>query len=165
MTGKITLPERPGKLWTVVVIGYLQAALNLFFGVLLFVDASDRIDHNQEVPDGTYFAALVSVLVFVVVAACGVLLIRGVSWARMPIAVVEALSILGALYTLLVVSSSGGEIDPSAFIGFAIPILMLILLFANEVTEWFTVVTQRRRAAELGESPPPQPPVSFPGIP
>lgn len=143
------VPKRPGKLWAIVVIGSLQAAVNLLFGVLLFIDVSDRLDHNQQVPDGTYLAAVVSVLVFVVIAVCGVLLVRGVAWARVPIAVVEALSILGALYTLLVVSGSGGAVGLSAMSGIALPIGMLLLLFARDVTEWLEPTGATKRAPSL----------------
>jgi hypothetical protein len=132
----------PGKVWAIVAIGGLQAVGNLVLGVLLFVEIGERIDHGQDTGGAVQFGALVSLITFFALTACVVLLARGVAGARVPIAVVEGLSILGALITVATAASTGGELGPWVITGFALPVGMLVMLFSDDVTRWLDPPTR-----------------------
>lgn len=122
--------SKPGSLITAVVLVFVQAALNGLAGVFGVVDIAERMDHNQKVTPDMYVFGYGSLAAAALLTISGVLLLRGVGAMRIVVAVLEALVIIGGLMSLI----AG---IPTAIIGLAIAVTILVLLFSWPTSNWF----------------------------
>lgn len=122
--------SRPGSLITAVVLVFVQSVLNFAGGVLGLVEVSERVEHNQEVTGAMYLFGWGSVVAAALLVLSGVLLLRGVGAARALVVVLEGLSVIGGLVTLV----SGA---PQAVVGIGMAVVVLVLLFNSQTTVWF----------------------------
>lgn len=123
--------KKPGALINAIVAIFFQAVVNTAAGIFLLYIAGDEIDHGREVPGIMYAFSVVSIVIGVVLALCGVLLLRRVERARIPVAVIEVLGILSGLIALV----SGA---PAGMVNVALGLLVLISLFKSVTTEWLS---------------------------
>lgn len=122
-------PKRPRQLWVAIITMYLQALLNGGSGILLLYLAGVEADHGRPAPELSVMG-YVSLLIGVVLVACAVLLTRGVSWARYPVIVIEALGIIGGVIAIF-----SGVL--TAVAGMVLSVLVLVNLFHSDVRLWF----------------------------
>ena len=121
--------KKPGTLINALVGIFFQAVVNTGFGVFLLYAASVDIDHGRDVPGLSYALSYLSIGIGIVLAVCGVLLLRRVEWARIPVAVLEALAIISGLITL----ASGVM---SGVVNMGLGAVVLVSLFKAPTTEW-----------------------------
>lgn len=76
-----------------------------------------------------------SILIAVVLLAGAVLLTRGVAWARIPVAVVQAIGIANGLIVIV----SGAIVG---VVGLVLCVLVLVNLFHREVGPWFSIAAR-----------------------
>lgn len=124
MTGK-----RPGALINAVVAIFLQAVFNAFAGVLLLWAAAEDVEHGREPGSLIYVLAYVSIVIAVVLAVFGVLLVRRVEWARIPVTVIEIVGIVSGLLTLV-------QGAPAGIANIALATLVLVSMFRADTTQW-----------------------------
>jgi len=108
---------------------FVQAVLNAGLGVLMLVLAAEEADHGREAEGVLYLFAYGSIVIGVVLAACGVLLMRRVEWARIPVAAIEVLGMVSGLIGLL----SGA---PAAVVNIALGAIVLVSLFKADTSAW-----------------------------
>ena len=125
--------KKPGTLINALVGIFFQAIINTGFGIFLLYAAGVDIDHGRDVPGLTYALGYLSIVIGIVLAFCGVLLLRRAEWARIPIAVIEVLGIVSGLITLV----SG---VPSGVVNVALGAVVLVSLFKSPTTEWLRSV-------------------------
>src|SRR5688572_20132674 len=118
--------KRPKQLWTAIITLYLQAALNVFAGILLVSLADDDAPEMAVLGIGSF-------VIGAVLLASAVLLTRGVWWVRWPVLVVEVFGIISGAIALF-----SGMI--SAVGGLVLSVLVLVNLFHSEVRLWFDPV-------------------------
>ncbi|MPZ83911.1 MAG: hypothetical protein GEV28_27375 [Actinophytocola sp.] len=121
--------KRPGALINAVVAIFLQAALNAFAGVLLLWAAGEDVEHGRDPGNLVYLLGYVSIVIAVVLAVCGVLLVRRVEWARIPVAVIEVVGIISGLLTL-------AQGSPAGIANIALAVLVLVSLFRADTSRW-----------------------------
>lgn len=121
--------KRPGALINAVVAIFLQAVLNAFAGVLLLWAASEDVEHGREPGGLIYVLAYVSVVIAIVLALCGVLLLRRVDWARIPVTIIEIVGIVSGLLTLI-------QGSPAGIANIALATLVLVSMFRADTTQW-----------------------------
>lgn len=121
--------KKPGTLINALVGIFFQAVVNTGFGIFLLYAASVDIDHGRDVPGLSYALSYLSIGIGIVLAICGVLLLRRVEWARVPVAVLEVLAIISGLITL----ASGVM---SGVVNMALGTVVLVSLFKAPTTEW-----------------------------
>lgn len=121
--------KRPGALINAVVAIFLQAVLNAFAGVLLLWAASTDVEHGRDPGGLIYLLAYVSIVIAVVLAACGVLLLRRVEWARIPVTVIEIIGIVSGVLAL-------AQGAPAGIANIALAALVLVSMFRADTTEW-----------------------------
>ncbi|HEY0452246.1 hypothetical protein [Actinophytocola sp.] len=121
--------KRPGALLNAVVAIFLQALLNAFAGALVLWGAAQDVGHGREVPGIVYLLGYLSFLITVVLVVSGVLLLRRVAWARVPVAVIEVIGIISGLVTL-------AQGAPAGVANLALGVLVLVSLFRAETTAW-----------------------------
>jgi hypothetical protein len=121
--------KRPGALLNAVVAIFLQALLNAFADALVLWGAAQDVGHGREVPGIVYLLGYLSFLITVVLVVSGVLLLRRVAWARVPVAVIEVIGIISGLVTL-------AQGAPAGVANLALGVLVLVSLFRAETTAW-----------------------------
>jgi hypothetical protein len=113
---------------------YGQALLNVIAGALIFYAAGLDRDHGRDVPGAMYFVGYLSLVIAVVLVACAILVTRGRAWARYPVAVIEALNLIGGLITVV---SAGDTAFGPGIANIALSVLVLVGLFSRASTLWF----------------------------
>jgi drug/metabolite transporter (DMT)-like permease len=126
------MDKRPGNLIGAVVLIFIQVVLNAFVGVLGVVDISDRQDHGQDVTAAHYLLGYGSLVVALVLGVSAVLLLRRLGAARIPIAVLEGLNVLGGLFALVMGT-------PTAVVGIVIAVIVLAMVFGRQTSDWLSV--------------------------
>ena len=121
--------KKPGALVNALAGIFFQAVLNTGLGIFLLFVAGDEVDHGREVPGIMYALSYLSVVIGVVLAVCGVLLLRRVEWARIPVAVIEVLGIVSGLVALV----SGA---PAGMVNLALGFVVLVSLFKADTSAW-----------------------------
>jgi hypothetical protein len=121
--------KKPMALVNALIGIFVQAVLNAGLGVLMLVLAAEEADHGREAEGVLYLFAYVSIVIGVVLAACGVLLMRRVEWARIPVAAIEVLGMVSGLIGLL----SGA---PAAVVNIALGAIVLVSLFKADTSAW-----------------------------
>lgn len=147
-----TLPKRPAKLTTVIVICYVQAVFTLFGAALLLYDVSERIDHNQEVGGAAYFVVFLLLALGVALLVAAIRLPRGAYWTRPLVAVVEGLNILSGVLTLLI---AGEDAVMSGILPIMLSAVVLTSLFSRDVTVWFEEMAASREVGQHAANPGP----------
>lgn len=125
--------KKPGTLINALVGIFFQAVVNTGFGFFLLYAASVDIDHGRDVPGLSYALSYLSIAIGIVLAVCGVLLLRRAEWARIPIAVIEVLGIVSGLITL----ASGVM---SGIVNVGLGAVVLVSLFKAPTTAWLRSV-------------------------
>jgi hypothetical protein len=125
--------KKPGTLINALVGIFFQAVINTGFGIFLVYAAGVDIDHGRDVPGLTYALSYLSIGIGILLAVCGVLLLRRAEWARIPIAVIEVLGIISGLITL----ASGVM---SGVVNVALGAVVLVSLFKAPTTAWLRSV-------------------------
>jgi hypothetical protein len=128
------MDKKPGNLIGAVVLIFVQAAFSLFAGVLGMLDITERMDHGQKVTPAHYLFGYGTFVVGVVLAVCAVLLLRRVGAARIPVAVLEGLNILGGLFSL----TQGA---PAAIVGIVLAVIVLVVMFSRQTSDWLSART------------------------
>ncbi len=121
--------KRPRQLWTAIVVLYVQTVFNLGGGALILVVAAEETEHNREAPE-LYLLGWVSVVIGIVLLGGAILLTQGVSWARVPVAVVEVFGVVSG-----VIAVASGMV--TNVVNIALCVLVLVNLFSYEVRAWF----------------------------
>lgn len=121
--------KKPGALVNALVGIFFQAVLNTGFGIFMLYLASEEVDHGREVPGLMYALSYLSVVIGIVLALCGIALVRRVEWARIPVAVIEVLGIVSGLIVL----ASG---TPAGMVNIALGFLVLVSMFKADTTAW-----------------------------
>jgi hypothetical protein len=121
--------KKPGTLINALVGIFFQAVINTGFGIFLLYAASVDVDHGRDVPGLSYALSYLSVVIGIVLAICGVLLLRRVEWARIPVAVIEVLGIISGVITL----ASGVM---TGVVNLALGAVVLVSLFKAPTTAW-----------------------------
>jgi fatty acid desaturase len=129
--------KRPRALWTAIIILYVQTVFNVGGGVLTLAIAAEETAHNREAP-GLYLFGWVSVVIGSVLLGGAILLTRGFSWARFPVAAVELLGVVSG-----VIAVASGII--ANVVNLALCVLVLVNVFSHEVRAWFTTDASHRR--------------------
>jgi hypothetical protein len=145
-------PKRPRQLLNAIIGMYAQTALNLFAGVLLFWAIGVEVDHGRDVPGAMHFVAYLSIGIAVVLVCCAILVTRGVSRARYPAAVIEALNIIGGL--IMVVSALAAEAATAlgpGLINIVLSAMVLVGLFSRGTSEWFDTIAEQRVLRQIRE--------------
>lgn len=75
-------------------------------------------------------------------------------------AAIQGLTVIGKVVGMATV----GEAVFADTLAIMLAVLVLVLLYSAEVTEWFWQVGGRQPSAEIEEVPPHLPPVDLPGI-
>lgn len=145
--------KRPRGLWTAIIILYVQTVFNVGGGVLVLALAAEETAHDREAPE-LYLFGWVSVVIGIVLVVGAILLTRGVSWARFPVAAVELLGVVSG-----VIAVASGII--TNVVNIALCVLVLVNLFSYEVRAWFAP-RQGRSAAGTVPWPDQNPPVDGP---
>ncbi|WP_020667580.1 hypothetical protein [Amycolatopsis nigrescens] len=138
--------KRPRQLWTAIIVLYVQTAFNAGGGALILALAAEETEHNREAPE-LYVLGWVSVVIGIVLLGGAILLTQGVSWARVPVAVVELFGVVSG-----VIAVASGVI--TNVVNIALCVLVLINLFSYEVRVWFA---PRHRQPMDGSVPWPSP--------
>jgi hypothetical protein len=125
--------KKPGTLINALVGIFFQAVINTGFGIFLLYAAGVDIDHGRDVPGLTYALGYLSIVIGIVLAVCGVLLLRRAEWARIPVAVIEVLGIISGLITL----ASGVM---TGVVNIALGAVVLVSLFKAPTTDWLRSV-------------------------
>jgi hypothetical protein len=125
--------KKPGTLINALVGIFFQAVINTGFGFFMLYAAGVDIDHGRDVPGLTYALGYLSIVIGIVLAVCGVLLLRRTEWARIPVAVIEVLGIISGLVTL----ASGVM---TGVVNIALGAVVLVSLFKEPTTEWLRSV-------------------------
>ncbi|MEU4387841.1 hypothetical protein [Promicromonospora sp. NPDC023805] len=134
--------KRPVNLTVAIVILWIQAVTNLGFGLVLLAEFGQG-------PGAGLFAAagLVSVLAAPVFVVGAVGLTGRKVWVRVPVIVVEGLTILSGLVTVVLTVLAGGA--PTAIVGTALAIVVLQGCFSKESEAWLN-------ATETSSEAPPR---------
>lgn len=139
-------PKRPWMLWVLVVVCGVQAVLNLLAGVEILNEVSSAIEHNRDVAGLVHALGVVSILGGVALAGGAMMMALGYGWARIPIAVVEVLTVLSGLYGLLFAVAREDSVVPTLLGSFGVPIAVLFLLTARKLSDWHTQLAALRRS-------------------
>jgi len=123
--------KKPGALINALVGIFFQALINAGFGIFMLVLAADEADHGREVPGIMYALAYLSVVIGIVLAVCGVLLVRRVEWARIPVAALEVIGMISGLVALV----SGA---PAGMVNIALGLVVLVSLFKADTSAWLS---------------------------
>lgn len=125
--------KKPGTLINALVGIFFQAVINTGFGIFLLYAASVDIDHGRDVPRLSYALGYISIVIGIVLAVCGVLLLRRAEWARVPVAAIEVIGIISGLITL----ASGVM---TGVVNLALGTIVLVSLFKAPTTAWLRSV-------------------------
>ncbi|WP_158842126.1 hypothetical protein [Saccharothrix deserti] len=143
--------KRPRQLWTAIIILYVQTVFNVGGGALVLALAAEETEHNREAPE-LYILGWVSVVIGIVLLGGAILLTRGISWARVPVAVVELFGVVSG-----VIAVASGVV--TNVVNIALCVLVLVNLFSYDVRVWFA---PRQGRPMAGSVPGPHPPVDQP---
>lgn len=132
------IPKKPRFLWNAIIALYFQVVTNAGGGVLFLYLAGVEADHGRDAPEMVLFG-YGSIVIAVVLLVGVVLVTRGVGWARVPIAIVEAIGVLSGLITLFTGVYTG-------VVGLVLSVLVITTLFRREVSDWFATVDELRLA-------------------
>jgi hypothetical protein len=130
------MDKRPANLTGAVVLIFIQVVLNAFVGFLVVVEIADRTEHGQDVTAVDYvlgYGSLVGALILVVSA---VLLLRRVDLARIPIAVLEGIIVIGGFVNLFMGA-------PQAVVGIVLAVFVLVAMFNRQTTGWLSSPARR----------------------
>ena len=136
--------KRPRQLWTAITVLYLQAVLNAGVGALMLVLAVEETEHNREAPE-LYVLGWVSVVIGIVLFGGAILLTQGVSWARVPVTVVEVIGVISG-----VIAVASGMV--TNVVNILLCAVVLMNLYNLEVRAWF----EARRGRPPAEPSPGQ---------
>jgi hypothetical protein len=125
--------KKPGTLLNALFGIFFQAIINAGLGFVILYLAGEEVDHGRDYPGLMYALGYLSVVIGIVLAICGVLLLRRAEWARIPVAVIEVLGIISGLITL----ASGVM---SGIVNVALGALVLVSLFKAATTAWLRSV-------------------------
>jgi hypothetical protein len=125
--------KKPGTLLNALFGIFFQAIINAGLGFVILYFAGEEVDHGRDYPGLMYALGYLSVVIGIVLAICGVLLLRRAEWARIPVAVIEVLGIISGLITL----ASGVM---SGIVNVALGALVLVSLFKAATTAWLRSV-------------------------
>jgi hypothetical protein len=125
------MDKTPANLVGAVVLIFIQVVLNGVVGFFVIVEISDRLEHGQDVTGVDYFFGYGSVVVALVLAVSAVLLLRRVDLARIPIAVLEGILVLGGILNVVMGA-------PQAIIGIVLAVFVLVVMFSRQTSGWLT---------------------------
>jgi hypothetical protein len=146
--------KRPRQLWTAIIVLYVQTVFNVGGGALMLVVAAEETEHNREAPE-LYILGWVSVVIGIVLLGGAILLTQGVSWARVPVAVVEVFGVVSG-----VIAVASGMV--TNVVNIALCALVLVNLFSYEVRVWFAPRQDQPTAGFVPWQGPHQPPAGSP---
>lgn len=129
-TPEPTRPSRPRQATMLAVLLVVFGGLGLVAALLLMSIVGDSADHGQEVPAFLYVLVYAQFVLSVALAACGIFVWQGRSWARILAIVLCSLNIAGGVVSLF----SGAVFQAVA--GIAVNIAMLRLLNNDDVRAW-----------------------------
>lgn len=128
---------RPGTVLTVVVLTFVQAAVDVIAGIGLIVASQDAnlLASLEGGEAAVLTAGIVTLLFGVAIAGLAVWLNGGANGARMTITVVMAIQIVGGFFTLFQFGT--GQLA-EAVMTLAVAIGVLALLWSERANEYFT---------------------------
>ncbi|HEV7648210.1 MAG TPA: hypothetical protein VGP26_08620 [Actinophytocola sp.] len=121
--------KKPGTLLNALFGIFFQAVINVGLGIVILYFAGVEVDHGRDYPGIMYALGYLSVVIGIVLAVCGVLLVRRVEWARIPVAVIEVLGIVSGVITL----ASGVM---TGIVNVGLGAVVLVSLFKAPTTAW-----------------------------
>lgn len=125
-----------------LVLVTLQVLSNVVLGGMLLYFAAEEAEHGREAPTLQYVLAVVSLVVGLIAIGCAVALVRRAEWARPVLTVLEGLTIVSGLATLV-------QGAPQGVMGIVLSVLVIVQLFRAEVTEWLAAANNPFRQGSV----------------
>ena len=129
--------SRPVTITLIGGLAFIAGAIDMISGVLLFfLLTNEEVVANFGGSGGLIAAAIGSIVVGLITAVLGGGLLRGSNPARLIITVLQVLSILGSLF--MAVAYIGDASVIGEWLGLAVSVILLILLWTPKATRFFT---------------------------
>lgn len=122
----------PGPVKWAIGLAFFQVVSNVLVGVLVAAAISDAEEHGEQLatPGLAYFSEYVSFIAAAALVVAAIGMIQGFVWARNLLVVIEVLTAIDGVITLL-----GGT--PSGTLSVVLPLLVCRWLFMPKVRAWF----------------------------
>lgn len=131
-------PERmPVRVKWLIGLLWFQTAVNALGTVMVFIEAQDLADHNEEGAGSLVGAGVVSLVVVVLLAVSAIAAMHRRSWGWVLTLVIEIITAVGGLAVI-------GEGNGAGVGGTAIAVGLISLLCAPQTRQWYGRRSARR---------------------
>lgn len=132
--------NRPATITLIGGLAFIAGAIDMISGVLLFfLLPNEEVVANFGGSGGLIAAAIGSIVVGLITAVLGGGLLRGSNVARLIVTVLQVLSIIGSLF--LAVAYIGDASVIGEWLGLAVSVVLVILLWTPKASRYFTAAT------------------------
>ncbi|GAB7052457.1 hypothetical protein [Catenuloplanes indicus] len=121
---------RPRQVKLVSVMLAVLGALGLVVSVALIALLGEEAGRGSDVPAWSYALLIAQLVISAVQIVTGILIWRGVAWARTAAAAICGLNVLGGVINIL----TGAALQ--SILGIVINIALIRLLFHDDVNDW-----------------------------